>query len=538
MAIRGSLREASLPDVLQLLAMGKKTGCLAVTHRQSFGTIFFDSGRICYASIVNRRDRLGDLLLKHGLITRPQLDAAIAEQVDRPDRRLGEILIANGLLQPDQLREYITQQIQEAVYFLFTWTQGTFSFDPDVRPDTRDLLVSIGPESLLLEGARRVDEWSLIEKKITSFDLIFAIDREHLAESHVDLTPEQEVLVPFLDGQRDVNALTEETGMDDFEVGKALFGLLSAGFLHRAGRSSGPETVAGESRVLEHRNLGVAFYRTGMYDEALREFRRVVELQPGDQVAEFHIGLVALRQDRLDDAIRTFRAIGAREAAPASVFVNLAHALERSGRYDEARAALDDAERLQPQEPMSELAHGVLSLRRGDVEGADRHLQRAAERWGGEARPAAWFHYAGLVAALRGELDRATDVLEQGVVAYPHVSALHNNLSVALERRGRYAEALAAAERGSVEDPALPQLHKNLGDLQYRAGHYDEALDAYQRAVRYDPELGGDIYLKMGNVRYRRGERDDAMRCWERSLALAPDNPMARNNLETARRLT
>ena len=37
MAIRGSLKEASLPDVLQLLAMGKKTGCLSVTHRSSFG---------------------------------------------------------------------------------------------------------------------------------------------------------------------------------------------------------------------------------------------------------------------------------------------------------------------------------------------------------------------------------------------------------------------------------------------------------------------------------------------------------------------
>ena len=46
MAIKGSLNEASLPDVLQLLAMGKKSGCLSVTHRQSFGYIYFDKGRI------------------------------------------------------------------------------------------------------------------------------------------------------------------------------------------------------------------------------------------------------------------------------------------------------------------------------------------------------------------------------------------------------------------------------------------------------------------------------------------------------------
>ena len=62
MAIRGSLKEASLPDVLQLLSMGKKTGCLSVTHRSNFGYIYFDKGRICYASLVNRRDRLGERL--------------------------------------------------------------------------------------------------------------------------------------------------------------------------------------------------------------------------------------------------------------------------------------------------------------------------------------------------------------------------------------------------------------------------------------------------------------------------------------------
>ena len=50
MAIKGSLKEASLPDVLQLLALGKKTGCLAVADRQNFGYIYFDEGRICYAS--------------------------------------------------------------------------------------------------------------------------------------------------------------------------------------------------------------------------------------------------------------------------------------------------------------------------------------------------------------------------------------------------------------------------------------------------------------------------------------------------------
>jgi tetratricopeptide (TPR) repeat protein len=128
-------------------------------------------------------------------------------------------------------------------------------------------------------------------------------------------------------------------------------------------------------------------------------------------------------------------------------------------------------------------------------------------------------------------------VLEDGIHAHPHAAVLHSNLAVVLERRGRYAEAAVVAERAGVEDAALPQAHKNLGDLLYRAGRYDEALEAYLRAVRSEPDLGGDVYLKLGNIRYRRRERDEAMSAWERSLALAPDNPMARNNLDMARRL-
>ncbi len=103
-------------------------------------------------------------------------------------------------------RSYIRVQIEEAVYYLFTWTSGTFNFEAGVRPEREDFLVRINPESLLLEGARRVDEWSLIEKKIPSFDLIFAVDATHIGQSAPELSDEQQRLLPLLDGTRDVTA--------------------------------------------------------------------------------------------------------------------------------------------------------------------------------------------------------------------------------------------------------------------------------------------------------------------------------------------
>ena len=86
---------------------------------------------------------------------------------------------------------------------------------------------------------------------------------------------------------------------------------------------------------------------------------------------------------------------------------------------------------------MVRLAQGVLALRGGDIHASARHFEECAQLWKPEARPAAWYHYTGLVAALRGDLDRAAMLLEDGVRAFPRAAALYNNLAVVLERRGR-----------------------------------------------------------------------------------------------------
>ena len=188
----------------------------------------------------------------------------MARQTRERDKKLGEILVEQGAISQPELERYMRVQIEEAVYYLFTWTQGTFNFEADVRPERQDFLVSINPESLLLEGARRVDEWSLIEKKIPSFDLIFIVDHERLDISEATLTETQQRILPLLDGSRDVNQIIEDSGLGEFEVGKALYGLITAGFLHRAGRTTSAESgKASDARVEEHRNLGRRLLQDG-----------------------------------------------------------------------------------------------------------------------------------------------------------------------------------------------------------------------------------------------------------------------------------
>jgi tetratricopeptide (TPR) repeat protein len=535
-AIRGSLKEASLPDVLQLLAMGKKSGCLSVTHRSNFGSIYFDKGKISFASIVNRRDRLGDILVKSGLLPQAQLDEAITLQGRSRDRRLGEILVEQEMLTREQLHAQIRIQIEEAVYYLFTWAEGTFNFEADIRPEEQDFLVSINPESLLLEGARRVDEWSLIEKKVPSFDLVFELDRRRLADSGATLTGEQQALLPLIDGRRDVTALVDASGMVEFDVGKALFGLASAGFLHRVGKTRPAAEAAADVRIEEHRNLGVAFYKTGMLDEAVREFRRVTELRPEDLGARFFLGLAHLRLGKWADALSQFEAASQQRGARSSVFHNLALALERLGRLDEARAALEEAlARGGEDDPRIHLSLGMLALRAGEFDAADAHFMRARPLFGTRAPSAVWFHSAALAAALSDQLDKAIGLLTEGCAAHPHAAALHNNLAVALIAAGRDDEARVAVERGLAEDPGLAPLHRNRGDLFLTEDRPDQALEAYLRAVKHHETLGPEVWARIGDLRAAQGARTEAVAAWERALTLDPAHPRARERLDAVR---
>jgi tetratricopeptide (TPR) repeat protein len=534
MAIKGSLKEASLPDVLQLLALGKKTGCLAIADRQNFGSIYFDEGRICCAALVNRRDRIGDLLRKNQLITGEQLDEAIKVQDAHRERRLGDILIEMGAVSREKLERLLFLQIEEAVYHLFTWVQGTFNFEAGVRPDPMVYTVSINPESLLLEGARRVDELSQIEKKIPSFDLIFAIDPEHAPTAEVTLSAEEQRILPLLDGTRDVRQVIDETSLIEFDAQQALYGLITAGYVRRVGTSAKPQQPrANDTRVQEHRNLGIAFFKTGMLDEAQREFRRVVDLDPNDAGAGFFLGLIALKQARWLEAVDILQQAATQGGRKAAALHNLAFAFEQLGRLPEAEAAYSEAAGKSREDPRIMLGWGVTALKRNDPDVAVSRLQRAGELLGERVRPPTWYWAMGLATACQGDLAAALEVAAQGVETHPQSAVLRNNLAVLQELAGELANAETMLRAALAEDPTLAQVSKNLGDLLYRAGRYDEAFEAYERAAKLSPELGEDLYFKMGNIAFKRRDRDKARVCWRRVTDLNPGHQLARANLDT-----
>jgi tetratricopeptide (TPR) repeat protein len=531
MAIKGNLREAGLPDVLQLLAMGQKTGCLSLTDRSSFGYIYFERGRITYASIVNRRDRIGDLLVKNGVLRAEDLAAAIDEQGRNPGDRLGEILVRRGHITREQLQHQIRIQIEEAVYFLFTWNQGSFQFEPDQRPEEGAMVVSINPENLLLEGARRIDEWGLIEKKIPSLEVVFEMDRAKPIEGF-ELSDEQRKILPLIDGKRSVQDIIDDSGMVEFDVGKAMFGLVQAGFAHPVGRRAAEVQQVPRARIDEHRNLGIAFYKTGMYEESTREFRRVAELQPTNPDARFHLGLIGLRKGDDRFALRYLREVVEIGGVRASVLHDMALALERIGRAADARMAQDEAARLAPKKPQVLLSRAVLILKQGDPHAAREAFARYREVLGAGKPPAAYYAFALLAEAAGGHPDEALHLGEEGIAAHPRSAPVHLHYGAVRERRGEWEQAEALYRAAVDEDGDLPQAHKAYGDALYRRGAYEEAAESYRRAIQLRPELGDDVYFRLGNIHYKKMERPEAVRLWRRALEINPGNAVVRTNLE------
>ncbi|HSG09892.1 MAG TPA: DUF4388 domain-containing protein [Longimicrobiales bacterium] len=535
MAIEGSLQDANLADICQLLGMSRKTGCLSVTDRSNFGYIYFGNGRVIYASVLNRPDRLGELLVRNHVVTRKDLSRAMEMQAQARGRRLGEILVELGTIDREKLQRYIQMQIEEAVYHLFGWTQGSFHFDPEQKPDEDGIfLVNVNVDSLLMEGARRVDEWSLMEKKIPSFDIVFQLDKHPGAsDEDVELSRDQSKILPFIDGVRTVTDIMNEAGLVEFETGKALYGLIQGGFISRAGEKSTVAETGGDTLLQEHLNLGVAFYRSGMMEDAAREFEAALAMDPKQGRANFMLGLMAIRAGRLEDALQRFGSMPEEGRDAYAVHRNRALTLELLERYEEALQALDRALRVRPEDLDCHVLEGIVHLKAGNASKALESF-RAYRTSGKLKRPSPLYYaYAVLASAMEGDLDYAVAVGREGLGHHPESGPLLVNTGAVLERRGEVAAAEALYRRAVAVAPSPPQAHKNLGDQAWDRGDYESARTQYEKAVKINPRLGDDVYLRLGNLAYIDNDRDVALLLWRRARDLNPHNEAVRTNLET-----
>lgn len=192
MSFQGSIQELPVPDIIQLVSVSAKTGMFTLVRGVERGYIYLTNGQIVHA-------RVGELA--------------------------GE----------------------EAVYALAIWSTGDFQFTPGEEPDA--VTIEKSNTSLLMESARRLDEWRVLSRKIPGLDYVPVFLPRETAEP-VPLSPPEWNLVIRVDGKRSIEELARAGGGSAFDTAKVLYGLVTAGLVKMRPKDSAPASAPAAPAVL------------------------------------------------------------------------------------------------------------------------------------------------------------------------------------------------------------------------------------------------------------------------------------------------
>ena len=295
MALEGPLKELHIQDVFQLLDLGRKSGVLRVTSelRQTAGTVCFDRGGVVAAAVGSDPQPIGARLLRAGKITPADLDRARALQSAGDGRRLGDILVQLAVISRRELDRQLKAQIEEAVFELLRWSEGYFVFEEGSPCHAAvEAPVRFPTEALLMEAARRIDEWSRIGSKVSHLRLVPRLPPpEQQGSELLDLVPFEWEVLAAVDGERDLHSLAEVLGRSEFEIARTVYGLTNAGVVvlddpARPGQEPEPGRDLAALLVPAREALG-----QGEYDLAAGALEELLERDPGMPEARRLLGL-------------------------------------------------------------------------------------------------------------------------------------------------------------------------------------------------------------------------------------------------------
>jgi hypothetical protein len=360
MAIEGPLKELGIHDVFQLLDLSRKTGILRVSSelRQNAGTVVFSQGAVVSASIRSNPHPLGAVLLAGGRVTQEDLTRARDMQKAGDPRRLGELLVEIGGLTRRELARQVRAQVEEVVFELMSWSEGYFSFEEGAGEGGAEADVRIPTEALLMEGARRIDEWSQIQQRIPHLGIVPRLQLAAGAESGtIDLHPDEWEVLTAVDGERDVRSVAESLGRSEFEVAKIVFGLASAGVVLL-------EQPARTSAAPHGRELAILIARTedrlaaGDAAAAVLAAQEVVASHPHEAMAHLVLGRSFLAVGRAAEAAESFRRALQYDAGSAAAHRLLGVSLTAAGRFREGAEQLERWRQLPDLAPEEQAAVG------------------------------------------------------------------------------------------------------------------------------------------------------------------------------------
>lgn len=176
MSLKGSLQSINLADIMQLVSNSKQSGRFVLTKNTGEnGYIYIKDGEIIHAEV-----------------------------------------------------EHFSGE--DAVFTLISWGEGDFVFEEEAFDTPHTISRSV--TSLLMEAARRIDEWKLLRKKIGSIDAVptfSEIDREERRK--ISLSTLEWMVVAKIDGHKSIAQISNETGINIFDASRIIFGMLASKLL-------------------------------------------------------------------------------------------------------------------------------------------------------------------------------------------------------------------------------------------------------------------------------------------------------------------
>jgi hypothetical protein len=222
----------SLPDLLQFLAAGRKSGTLKFDHGKVTKQVYFKKGMIVGSKSNDPREYLGQVLLHYGKVDDNQLKAA--REVQRTSgAKLGEVLVQQGFLTEDEVLGILKTRTLDAIYDLFMWNDGDFEFyDEEPSPDDL-LLIEVEPTNVIMEGIYRIDELARYRTLVPSDRSILELNAGWT--SSLKLGKEYRQILYFVEKRMSVAEICYHMHASAFHVYGQLYTLISEGVARVAG---------------------------------------------------------------------------------------------------------------------------------------------------------------------------------------------------------------------------------------------------------------------------------------------------------------
>jgi hypothetical protein len=293
MSLTGNLRTMALPDILQWISMGRKTGTLHLERRAVKKRIIFRKGDIYSSWSNDPRESLGQFLMRNRLVSEEQLFKALLRQ-EAQGRLVGAILVGDGIIQEQDLRQTLQMKAEETIYDLFLWPDGSFEFKEGEIPGDMSVHLEIEVTSVLLEGSRRVDEWGRIRSVFPSNRAVFKAKGN---PQPLQDAAEKEALRLAAAG-KSLAEISLELRRSEFDASVLLFELYGRGLVSVEDPGDATRPLDTVEAIQERLALAYQRLQEKRYDLARKAYEDVLTLDRLNQHAKKGLIAVAEARDR------------------------------------------------------------------------------------------------------------------------------------------------------------------------------------------------------------------------------------------------